>query len=931
MDEKKLFLLDAYALIYRAYFAFSKNPRYNSKGLNTSAILGFTNSLVEVLQKEKPTHIAVVFDTSGPTERHTSYTEYKANRQEQPEDITLSIPYIMRIVEGFNIPILLSEGYEADDIIGTIAKKAEKEGFITYMMTPDKDFGQLVSDKTFIYKPARMGNGVEIMGVKEVCAKFEIQHPLQVIDILGLMGDAVDNIPGVPGVGEKTAKKLVAEFGSIENLLQNTSQLKGSLKEKVENNVENAVMSKMLATIIIDAPVEFDEVSLRKEDPNKEVLKEIFAELEFKTIGRRILGEEIPSATPARPAQGNLFDAFDNEEASTNESGTEIPIQEFKTIESVAHNYQIAQTPDQVKQLVDGLSELNHFCFDTETTGLSVLNCELVGVSISWKPGEAWFVPIPEQKEAAKEILAIIKSVFENDSIAKTGQNLKYDITVLKLNGIEVKGKLFDTMLAHYLLEPDMKHGMDFLAETYLNYSPISIETLIGKKGKNQLTMRSVPLAVLAEYACEDADVTLQLKELFEPRLKETNTLELFEKIEVPLISVLASMEVEGIAVDVAALKEFSALLEVEIRQLEKEIYECCGMEFNIASPRQLGEVLFVKLQLDEKAGKTKTGQFSTGEDVLVKLVNKHPVIAKILDYRSLQKLKSTYADSLPEMVNSKTGRIHTTFNQTVAATGRLSSNNPNLQNIPIRTDRGKEIRKAFIPSEGNILLAADYSQIELRVIAELSKDSGLSEAFLHNQDIHASTASKIYNVPLEEVSKEMRRNAKAVNFGIIYGQSAFGLSERLGIPRKEAAEIIEQYFKQYPNMKDYMNNVINLAREQGYVETIMKRRRYLRDINSRNQAVRGFAERNAINAPVQGSAADMIKIAMIQIHDAFIERKFKSKMVLQVHDELLFDVYPDEVEAVKEVVYNKMKNAISMSIPIEIEIGTGKNWLDAH
>jgi DNA polymerase I len=929
MNEKKLFLLDAYALIYRAYFAFSKNPRYNSKGLNTSAILGFTNSLVEVIQKEKPTHIAVVFDTSGPTERHISYTEYKANRQEQPEDITLAIPYIMRIVEGFNIPILLSQGYEADDIIGTIAKKAEKEGFITYMMTPDKDFGQLVSDKIFIYKPARMGNDVEIMGVKEVCAKFEIQHPLQVIDILGLMGDAVDNIPGVPGVGEKTAKKLVAEFGSIENLLQNTSQLKGSLKEKVENNVENAVMSKMLATIIIDAPVEFDEVSLRKEEPNKEVLKEVFAELEFRTIGRRILGEEIPVTQPPKSAQGNLFDAFENETPSP--ESREVEIKEFKNITSVSHQYHTVETIDQLKKLTETLSKLDHFCFDTETTGLSVLECELVGVSFSYKAGEAWFVPVPEQKEQAKEVLETLKPVFYNERIAKTGQNLKYDITVLKLNGIEVRGKLFDTMLAHYLLEPDMKHGMDFLAETYINYSPISIATLIGKRGKNQLTMRSVPLLQLSEYACEDADVTLQLKTLFEPRLNETNTLELFEKIEVPLIEVLASMEAEGIAVDVVALKEFSAQLELEIRQLEKEIYECCGIEFNIASPKQLGEILFVKLQLDEKAGKTKTGQFSTGEDVLMKLINKHPVISKILDHRSLQKLKSTYADALPQMVNSKTGRIHTTFNQTVAATGRLSSNNPNLQNIPIRTERGREIRKAFIPSEGNILLAADYSQIELRIIAELSNDPGLAEAFLNKQDIHASTASKIYHVPIEEVTKEMRRNAKAVNFGIIYGQSAFGLSERLGIARREAAEIIEQYFQQYPKMKTYMNNVINTAREQGYVETIMKRRRYLRDINSRNQAVRGFAERNAINAPVQGSAADMIKIAMIAIHEEFKKQGFKSRMVLQVHDELLFDIVPEELEAVKEVVHNKMKKAIPMTIPIEIEIGTGKNWLDAH
>jgi DNA polymerase I len=934
-SPKKLFLLDAFALIYRAYFAFSKNPRYNSKGLNTSAILGFTNSLIEVLQKEKPSHIAVVFDTSGPTSRHIDFTEYKANRAEQPEDITLSIPYIKKIIQGFNIPVLYADGYEADDVIGTLAKKAEQEeGFITYMMTPDKDFGQLVSEKTFIYKPASFGNDAQVMGIKEVCAKFEIEHPLQVIDILGLMGDAVDNIPGVPGVGEKTAKQLVKEFGSVENLLQNTEKLKGKLREKVEQNVDKAIMSKKLATILTDAPVPFDEKALLLDPPNKEVLMEVFAELEFRTLGRRVFGEDFQAAQLAPAANGSnqmdMFAAPASEAQGSMETEELVPVK-YETIETTPHEYLVIDTPEKRKELSSLLSSVASFCFDTETTGLIASDCELVGMSFALEPFKAYYVPVPEVRTEVLEILEEFRPAFENENIEKIGQNLKYDITILKTYGIVVKGKLFDTMIAHYLLEPDMKHGMDFLAETYLHYSPVSFETMVGKKGKGQLPIRTVPLEQLADYAAEDADITLRLKQHFEPLLKETHTIELFENIEAPLIRVLADMETEGFAIDSQTLNTYSVELGIKINQLEKEIYECCGMEFNIASPKQLGDVLFLKLGIDDKAKKTKTGQFSTGEEVLVKLLHKHPVIGKILQYRGLQKLKSTYVDSLPQMVNPKTGKIHTNFNQTVAATGRLSSNNPNLQNIPIRSEEGREVRKAFVPSKGNILLAADYSQIELRIIAELSEDEGMAEAFIKGEDIHSSTAAKIYGISIDEVTKDMRRNAKTVNFGIIYGISAFGLSERLGIPRKEASDIITQYFLKFPRIKEYMNKSVNFARDNGYVETIMKRRRYLRDINSKNQVVRGFAERNAINAPIQGSAADMIKIAMIKVKNALEAHNLQTKMVLQVHDELLFDVVPSEMETVKTIVEENMRNAIVMKIPVVVEMGTGANWLDAH
>jgi DNA polymerase I len=925
----KLFLLDAYALIYRAYFAFSKNPRYNSKGLNTSAILGFTNSLVEVLNKEKPSHIAVVFDTAAPTTRHVDFSEYKANREAQPEDITLSIPYIQKIIQGFHIPVLYSDGYEADDVIGTLAKEAEKNGFVTFMMTPDKDFGQLVTDKIFIYKPARFGNESEVLGIKEVCQKFEIDNPLQVIDILGLMGDAVDNIPGIPGVGEKTAKLLIKEFGSVENLLNNTDKLKGKLREKVELNKDKALMSKSLATIITDVPIEFNERALRLDEPDKDALREVFAELEFRTIGKRILGEEI---TP--PSSNNQMSLFNTEtEVAANVIATEelTGAPSYATYLTTPHDYFLIEEIEKIKDFVQELEKQSSFAFDTETTGLNVNDCELVGMSFSWKAGEAFYVPVPEEKEKAKEILAVFKPVFENPGTEKIAQNLKYDLTVLLLNGIEVKGKLFDTMLAHYLIQPDMKHNLTFLSENYLNYSPIPIESLIGKRGKGQLNMKDVPLELIKEYAAEDADIAFQLKETFHPMLKETNTIELFEEIEIPLIPVLASMEKEGINLDILTLNEFSGYLNTRIKAIEKEVYSMAGTEFNLSSPRQLGDILFDVLQIDGKGKKTRTGQHSTGEEILIKLVNKHPIIPKILEYRTLQKLKSTYVDSLPLMVNPKTGKIHTNYNQAVAATGRLSSNNPNLQNIPIRSEEGREVRKAFIPSKGNILLSADYSQIELRIIAELSKDSSMTEAFMNNLDIHASTAAKIYGVPLEEVSKDMRRNAKTVNFGIIYGISAFGLSERLGIPRSEAAGIIDQYFLKFPDIKKYMNDSINFAREHGYVETIKGRRRYLKDINSRNAVVRGFAERNAINAPIQGSAADMIKIAMINIHNEFEKREFKSKMVLQVHDELVFDIVPEELNTVKQIVEEKMRTAINLQVPVVVEMGTGYNWLDAH
>lgn len=939
--DKKLFLLDAMALVYRAYFAFSNNHRINSKGLNTSAVFGFTNTLLEVLKKEKPTHIAVVFDTAAPTQRHIEFEAYKANREEMPEDLSKSIPYIIRLIEGFNIPVIAIDGYEADDIIGTLAKKAEEKGFITYMMTPDKDYGQLVSENIFIYKPARLGNGAEIMGVKEVCQKWEIQNVNQVIDLLGLMGDKVDNIPGIPGVGEKTAIKLIKDFGSVENLLKNTSQLTGKLKEKVEQNADKAIQSKKLATIICDVPVEFNEKQLELNEPNKEVLKELFTELEFRRLAQQLLGENIEShqentvAKKSAAATSNQIDLFGHAETAVAEETQEPEFApDLKTIKDTNHAYFLVDDFSKRKQLLEQLKNQTQIGFDTETTGLDAHNAQLVGISFSFKPLEAYYIPIPESQDDALKIVNEFNEIFENESILKIGQNIKYDLSVLKKYGINIKGKLFDTMVAHFLIQPDMRHNMNVLAETYLHYSPVSIETLIGEKGKGkkQLSMRDVPIAIIKDYAAEDADVTLQLKQKFEPMLGDAHLQQLFDEVEMPLIPVLAAMEHEGIKLDIPALKDFSVELEKEIQQLDKSIQELAGTSFNISSPKQVGDILFEVLKIVDKPKKTKTGQYATSEDVLIKLVGKHPIVEKILEYRELQKLKNTYVDTLPELINPQTQKIHTSYNQVVAVTGRLSSDNPNLQNIPIRTSKGREVRKAFVcRNDDYVLLSADYSQIELRIIAELSKDEGMIEAFNNKQDIHAATAAKVYNLPINEVTSDMRRNAKMVNFGIIYGISAFGLSERLNIPRKEAATIIEQYFIKYPGIKDYMDESMRIAREKGYVETILGRRRYLRDINSKNAVVRGFAERNAINAPIQGSAADMIKIAMINIHHDLASKKLKTKMLLQVHDELVFDVYKPEIDIVKPLIEEKMRTAIKMSVPIEVEMGTGRNWLEAH
>ncbi|MBE9492375.1 MAG: DNA polymerase I [Bacteroidetes bacterium] len=923
-EKKKLFLLDAMALIYRAYFALNKNPRINSKGMNTSAILGFANTLYDVLKNEQPTHIGVAFDTSAPTLRSEEYLEYKANRQKMPEDIAVSLPYIKKLIEAFNIPILAVDSYEADDVIGTLAKEAEKKGFITYMMTPDKDFGQLVSENTFIYKPPRMGNKAEILGVDEICRKYKIKQPEQLTEIMGLWGDSSDNIPGVPGVGEKTAVKLISEYDTIDNLITHTDDLKGKLKENIEQYIQQAFLSKHLATIILDVPIDFNEEILEVRKPDDQALKTLFDELEFRVFAKRVFTDLVAEKPGNKAdAEQDLFSMLTGDES----------IGAAKlTINDIKHNYYLVDTPDKRINLIKDLESRPSFCFDTESTGLDPNKADLVGIAFCFKPEEAYYLPLPDDRNDAIRILNDLKPVFENEKTEKTGQNLKYDISLLRWYNIEVKGKLFDTMLAHYLIEPDLRHNMDYLAETYLNYKPVSIETLIGKKGKQQKSMRTVDIDTLKEYACEDADITLQLKLAFEPMLVDTKTDKLFKNIEIPLVPVLASMEAEGIKLDTSALKEYSVELEKDIIKLEKEIYEQAGVDFNIASPKQLGGILFERLKITDKPKLTKTKQYSTSEDVLIKLVNKHPVIKMILDYRSLTKLKSTYVDALPALINPKDGRIHTSYNQAVAATGRLSSNNPNMQNIPVRTERGREIRRSFVPrDENHVLLSADYSQIELRIMAELSQDENMMESFRNDEDIHSATAARVYGVPIDDVTKDMRRMAKTVNFGIIYGISAFGLSERLNIPRRDAADIIDQYFAQYPGVRSYMEKTIDFAREHGYVETIMGRRRYLRDINSNNATVRGFAERNAINAPVQGSSADMIKIAMINIYNAIHDNNLKSKMILQVHDELVFDTYKKEIEIVKEIVLDKMVNAIPVSIPIKVDINTGNNWLEAH
>ncbi|MCX2431783.1 DNA polymerase I [Pedobacter sp. GR22-10] len=933
---KKLFLLDGMALMYRAHFALSKNPRFTSSGINTSAVMGFTNTLLDVLKKEKPSHMAVVFDTDAPTERHTSFEAYKAQRQAMPEDLAAAMPYVIKLITGFNIPVITSDGYEADDIIGTLAKKAEQKGYQVFCMTPDKDFAQLVSENIFIYKPARMGNDMEILGVKEVLAKWEIENVLQVIDILGLWGDAVDNIPGIPGIGEKTAKSLIKTYGSMENIIAHSHELKGKQRENVENFAEQGLISKKLATIILDVPVELDEASLEICDPSRDLLEPLFTELEFRTLGRRVFGDEF-SVTTARFGEGTQTDLFGNQSGESiqytntleEEPAEKLPA---KTIENTEHDYQLVDTAEKRADLIKLLLAEPKISFDTETTGTDANIADLVGLSFSIKPGTGYYIPLSAVRDEAQAIVDEFRVVLENPEIEKIGQNTKYDILVLKWYGVEVQGKIFDTMLAHYLIDPDTRHGMDILAENYLSYSPISITKLIGPKGKNQGTMRDVPVEDVVDYAAEDADVTLQLAQIFEPKLVELNAAKLAEEIENPLVYVLADIEKEGVRIDMDTLKAYSSELEIEIRKAEQSVYEKAGLTFNLASPKQLGEVLFDKLQLDPKAKKTKTGQYQTGEDVLMALANKSDIVKDILDFRQLQKLKSTYVDALPLMVNPKTGRVHTSYNQAVAATGRLSSNNPNLQNIPIRTERGREVRKAFIArDENHILLSADYSQIELRIIAEISKEENMLDAFNNGIDIHTATAAKVYGVSIEDVDSTQRRNAKAVNFGIIYGQSAFGLSQNLGIPRKEAADIIEQYFTQYPGIKRYMSDTMNFARENGFVETIMGRRRYLRDINSANQTVRGFAERNAINAPIQGSAADMIKIAMINIHREMKAQNLQSTMTMQVHDELVFDVVKSEKEVMKSIIQDKMANAIKLTVPIVVEIGEGDNWLAAH
>lgn len=923
-EGRKLFLLDAMALIYRAYYALNKNPRITSKGLNTSAILGFANALYDVIRNEKPTHIGVAFDTHAPTVRHEDFSAYKANREAMPEDISTAIPYIMQLIRGFNIPILAVDGYEADDVIGTLAKQAENKGFTVYMMTPDKDFGQLVSDNILQYKPGKPGEDPVIMGVKEVCEKFGVKRPDQVIDMLGLWGDASDNIPGIPGVGEVTARNLLKDFDNVENLIENAEKIdKAGLREKVKTFGQQALMSKQLATIILDVPLTFEEDALKLTPPDINKLQTLFEEIEFRTFAKRVFTDLEKGSPPAGKQATDLFAAA-GEPLET--------IATLSNIDQVPHVYHLADTPEKRKVLVTHLGKSGMFCFDTETTGLDANNVELVGMSFATRPGEAWFVPVPDRYSEAVEIVKEFAGVFADETIGKTGQNMKYDISVLKWYEITVNGTLFDTMIAHYLIEPDMRHNMDFLARTYLNYETVSIESLIGKKGKNQLSMRSVDPEKLKEYACEDADITLQLRIALEPLLAETDTRALFDEIEMPLVKVLAAMEAEGVKIDSGNLNQFSEQLEKEIAEVEKEIFRLAGEEFNIASPKQLGEIIFDKMQLSDNPKQTKTKQHSTSEDVLQKLINKHPIIQQILDYRSLTKLKSTYVDTLPLLVNPRTGRIHTSYNQAVASTGRLSSNNPNLQNIPIRTERGREIRKAFVPRNDKfVLLSADYSQIELRLIAHISGDEAMQEAFRHGIDIHTATAARIYNIDISEVTKEMRRNAKTVNFGIIYGISAFGLSERLNIPRREAAEIISQYFERFAGIKRYMDEIIAFAREHGYVETIKKRRRYLRDINSGNAIVRGFAERNAINAPIQGSSADMIKIAMISIQQEFERLKLKSRMIMQVHDELVFDVHQDEVDTVKPVIERLMKSAIELSIPVEVELSTGSNWLEAH
>lgn len=943
-DQKRLFLVDAYALIFRGYYAFIKNPRVNSKGENTSAILGFMNSLLDVIKRERPDHLAVCFDKGGSVARNEMFPEYKANRDETPEPISFAVPYIHRILKAMHIPIMVKEGYEADDVIGTLSKQAEKQGYQTFMVTPDKDFAQLVSENIFMYKPV-FGGGYETWGVPEVQANFEVEDPLQVIDFLGMKGDSVDNIPGLPGVGDKTAKKFLKEYGSMEGLLANTDQLKGKMKEKIEASKELGLLSKELARIMLDVPVEFDEHDFELSEPNVDEVQTIFQELEFrrltdnflKTFGSQEKTAAVPATktgtlkeTPEPSAGAGQFSLFDAGGTAPSQAAT---INTGRQTNSTTNHFYQSVTGDMATQLfVKNLMQQTSVCFDTETTGLDPLEAQLVGVAFSWEKGKGFYVPFPEDKEACTALLESFRPFFESEEIEKVGQNLKYDIKVLAKYNMPVKGKLFDTMLAHYLINPDMRHNMDILAETYLNYTPISITELIGKKGKNQLSMRDVPIDKQTEYAVEDADITLQLKEHFAKELTEANTKKLFTDIELPLLRVLAAMELEGINLDKDFLNGLAQDLATDIAALETSIYQAAGEIFNIASPKQLGEILFGKLNLVDKPKKTKTGQYSTAEDVLSYLAKDHQIISDVLAYRGLSKLKSTYVDALPQQVAASTGRVHTDYMQTVAATGRLSSNNPNLQNIPIRTERGRQVRKAFVPRDANhVLMAADYSQIELRIIAALSEEVTMIEAFKRGEDIHASTASQVFNIPISEVTREMRSNAKTVNFGIIYGVSAFGLSNQTDLSRTEAKELIETYYETYPKLRAYMSAQVDFARDNGYVQTVLGRRRYLKDINSRNAVVRGAAERNAINAPIQGSAADIIKIAMINIYKKLNQDGFKSKMLLQVHDELVFDVHKDELEQMKTLVKAEMENAYSLAVPLDVEIGIGQNWLEAH
>ena len=930
MNQKRLFLLDAYALIFRGYYAFIKNPRINSKGLNTSAIMGFMNSLLEVIRKEKPNYLAVCFDKGGSQERFSIFPEYKANRDETPEAIRIAIPYIHKILDAMQIPIIEKEGYEADDIIGTLAKQAEQEGYTTFMVTPDKDYGQLVSENIFMYKPARGGKDIEIWGVEEVKQNFGVNSPEQVIDLLGMMGDAVDNIPGFPGVGEKTAQKLIQEFGSIENLLQNTDKLKGKLRENIENNAEKGLLSKRLARIILDVPVTFHKENFALSSPKMEEIIPIFEELEFRTMLGTL--QKAFQQVNTSNTEYNLFNISENSQNIQLSLFDNPETSQYKTIKDIEHSYYLIENKEDSYKLVSELLLQKEVCFDTETTSLNELEAELVGMAFSWEKHKGYYVLFPESKELTQEILEIFRPFFENSSITKIGQNLKYDIKVLAKYNMQVLGNLFDTMIAHYLLNPDAKHNMDILSENYLHYSPISIETLIGKKGKGQLSMRQVPPQEQKEYAVEDTDVTLQLKNIFEQQLQKYNAEKLFSQIESPLVQVLADMELEGIRIDVPFLKSLSNDIEKDIFSLQQAVYEQAGETFNLSSPKQLGDILFEKLKLISKPKKTKTGQYATSEEILSELAPKHKIVANVLEYRQLQKLQSTYIDALPKEVNSTTGRVHTTYMQAVTATGRLSSNNPNLQNIPIRTERGQQIRKAFVPrNEDYTLLSADYSQIELRVIAALSGEKNMIEAFLQNQDIHRSTAAKVFNVDIQSVTREQRSHAKTVNFGIIYGVSAFGLSNQTELSRSESKELIDTYYQTYPQLKVFIDKQIHFARENGYVETILGRRRYLPDINSRNQVVRGAAERNAVNAPIQGSAADIIKIAMINIYNLLKDNKLKTKMLLQVHDELIFDVPKNELDFVKPLIKKTMEEAYQFAVPLVVDLGIGKNWLEAH